>query len=258
MEEGRKRENMQELTLEELLAAGAHFGHKVSRWNPKMAPYIFTVRNKFHVIDLEKTRQKISEAQDYVVNLVKGGGTVLFVGTKRQARTIIKKQAIACGMPFVVTRWLGGTLTNFRTIQRSIKKLASREELLASEKVKNYTKKERLMMQREVAKSKLLFEGIRDLKKLPDAIFVIDTNGENIAVREAGDCGIKIIGIVDTNSDPSVIDFPIPANDDAIKTLEIIIKSIAAAVEKGRPTAGPGETDQAKTDDQSKGADQKT
>jgi small subunit ribosomal protein S2 len=228
---------MPNITLEDLLAAGAHFGHKVSRWNPKMAPYIFAVRNKFHIIDLEKTHEALVKAQNFVRDAVKSGGTVLFVGTKKQARDIVKKHSLACNMPFVVTRWLGGTLTNFKTIQRSIRKLAQLESLLAGPEVVKYTKKERLMMEREVAKNTLLFEGIRNLKRIPEVIFVFDTITDIIAVKEAKVCRVKLVGIVDTNADPKNIDYPIPCNDDALKALDIIGGAIAEAINEGRAGA---------------------
>ncbi len=223
------------LTLEGLLKAGAHFGHKVSRWNPKMSPYIFTVRNRFHIINLEETLSALNRARAFVQEVVKSGGTVLFVGTKRQARPIVRQQAQACGMPFVVTRWLGGTMTNFKTIQRSIRKIGQIEETLGGSGIANYTKKERLMMERELKKSNVLFEGIRSLKKLPEVIFVVDTNADKIAVREARQMGVKVIAVVDTNSDPTGIDYPIPANDDAITTLALITQSISAAIKHVRP-----------------------
>lgn len=228
-----------DLTLEQLLQAGAHFGHKASRWNPKMAPFIFTTRNKFHIIDLEKTFKKIRQAQEFAASIVKSGGVVLFVGTKRQSKDIIKKYALESDMPYVSERWLGGTLTNFKTIQRSIRKMKGLEELLASDKIKNYTKKEQLMMAREHKKSILLFEGIRKLKKLPEAVFVVDTDDEKIAVREAKITGVKVIGLTDTNSDPEQIDYLIPANDDAGKTIELITKCIAEACKNN---AKPAET----------------
>jgi len=218
------------LSLEGLLKAGAHFGHKSSRWNPKMAPFIFTVRNRFHIIDLEKTLQKIREAQAFVREVVKSGGSVLFVGTKRQAKHIVKQAALDAGMPYVDERWLGGTLTNFKTIQKSIRKMSDLENILGGPRVSNYTKKERLMMERELQKSRLLFEGIREMKRLPDAIFVVDTIEENIAVKEAIVSHVKVIGITDSNSDPSQIDYPIPANDDATKTIKLICKAISEAV----------------------------
>jgi len=228
-------------SLEDLLKAGAHFGHKAARWNPKMAPYIFTVRNKFHIIDLEKTRDALIAAQKFVADTVKAGGTVLFVGTKRQARAAVKQYAQACNMPFVVTRWLGGTLTNFRTIQRSIRKMSKLEEILGGPQASRYTKKERLMMQREYAKSTILFEGLRNMKKIPEAVFVVDTISDVIAVREARAMKVKVIGTLDTNSEPALVDYPIPANDDAIKSIELITKAIAEAVKEGRgePQAAP-------------------
>jgi len=216
-------------TLEELLGVGAHFGHRVSRWNPKMAPYIFTTRNKFHIIDLDKTLEKLKTAADYVSDVVSGGGLVLFVGTKRQAKPIIKKYAKEAGMPFVAERWLGGSLTNFKTIQRSIRKLDDLEKLVESPEIENYTKKERLMMEREINKNRILFEGIRNLKKLPDALFVLDSNIDKIAVEEARVVGVPVIGIADTNSDPGAFSCLIPANDDSIKTLDLITKIIGEA-----------------------------
>lgn len=217
-------------TLEELLAAGAHFGHRVSRWNPKMAPYIFTTKNRFHIIDLDKTLGKLKQAEEFVSSVAKRGGIILFVGTKRQAKDIIRTQAKAAGMPYVSERWLGGTLTNFKTIQRSIKKLFSREELLKSSRIDSYTKKERLMIEREVAKNTVLFEGIRDMKKLPDAMFVVDSNADKIAVQEARLTGVPVIAITDTNVDPALIDYLIPANDDAMKTIELITSRISGAI----------------------------
>ncbi|PIR96760.1 MAG: 30S ribosomal protein S2 [Candidatus Doudnabacteria bacterium CG10_big_fil_rev_8_21_14_0_10_41_10] len=238
---------MSELTLEELLKAGAHFGHRASRWNPKMASYIFTTRNKFHIIDLEKTYQKIKQAQDYITETVGSGGKILFVGTKKQSKALVKKHAQACGMPYVTERWLGGTLTNFRTIQRSIKKMSSIEELLKSDRIKNYTKKEQLMMKREMDKSILLFEGVRDMKKPPEAVFVVDTGDEVIAVREAHTTGVKVIGITDTSGDPSMIDFIIPANDDASKAIDLITGYIADAVNKGKAGDGKKEINKIKS-----------
>lgn len=230
---------MKEITLEELLKAGAHFGHRASRWNPKMAPYIFTTRNKFHIIDLEKTKSKIQKAQDFVSGIAKSGGIVLFVGTKKQARPVVKKYAEAARMPYVTERWLGGTLTNFKTIQKSIKKMAFLEGLLGSERIKNYTKKEQLMMKREYDKSMNLFAGIRNMKCLPDAIFVAAADDEKIAVREARDTGVKVVGVTDTNSDPSQVDFIIPANDDATKTVELITACISGAIATAKVSSTP-------------------
>lgn len=226
---------MKDISLSDLLKSGAHFGHQTSRWNPKMAPFIFTVRNNIHILDLAKTRQKLLEAMNFAKDLASKGGTILFVATKRQAKEHVRQAAIACGMPYVVTRWLGGTFTNFRTIQKTIKKMERYENLKASgELEKNYTKKERLLIERELVKMKVLFEGIKDLRKLPEAIVAFDINYDEIAVTEARKSKVKIIGIVDTNSNPEGIDYPIPSNDDAIKAIELIAHALSEAVQEGR------------------------
>jgi len=226
---------MKEISLSELLKSGAHFGHQTSRWNPKMAPFIFTVRNNIHILDLAKTRQKLMDAMAFAKELASKGGTILFVATKRQAKEQVRQAAIAAGMPYVVTRWLGGTFTNFRTIQKTIKKMERYENLKASgELEKNYTKKERLMIDRELAKMKILFEGIKDLRKLPEAIVVFDINYDEIAVTEARKSKVKIIGVVDTNSNPEGIDYPIPSNDDAIKAIGLMATAISEAIQEGK------------------------
>lgn len=226
---------MKEIELSELLRTGAHFGHQTSRWNPKMAPFIFTVRNNIHIFDLAKTKEKLLAAMEFAKETAGKGGTVLFVGTKRQAKEVVKKAALSCGMPYVVTRWLGGTFTNFRTIQKTIKKMERYENLKATgELQKNYTKKERLLIERELEKMRVLFEGIKDLRKLPEAIAVFSVNYDEIAVKEAKKSKVKIIGVVDTNSDPENIDYVIPCNDDAIKALELVAALIADAVKEGK------------------------
>ena len=222
-------------TLEELLTAGVHFGHLSSRWTPKMERYIFTTRNRIHVIDLEKTLEKLKTALDYARGVAKNGGTVLFVGTKRQAKDQVKKAAQAAGMPFVTIRWLGGTFTNFKTIQKTIKKLERLQKLKVSPDFETkYIKKERLLIEREIAKLENLFEGIKDMKKLPEAIFAVDINHDKIAVTEAQKTGIKVIGLVDTNSDPEGIDYAIPSNDDSIKAITLMADAVAAAVNEGK------------------------
>lgn len=222
-------------SLEELLKAGAHFGHVSSRWNPKMKPFIFTTQNKIHVINLEKTLESLGRALDFVKSLAAGGGTILFVGTKRQAKEEVKKAAISCGMPYVTVRWLGGTFTNFKTIQKTIKKLEKLQKLrTASDFEQKYTKKERLLLEREIEKLINLFSGIKNLKKLPEAIFVVDINHDEIAVSEARATGIKVVGLVDTNSDPELVDYPIPSNDDAIKAITLMTELAAQAVNEGR------------------------
>ncbi len=234
---------MKDIELSELLKSGAHFGHQTSRWNPKMAAYIFAVRNNIHIMDLAKTRAKLIEASAFVKEVAAKGGLVLFVGTKRQSKTAVKAAAEAAGMPYVVTRWLGGTFTNFRTIQKSIKKMERFETLKATgEMERNYTKKERLLMERELIKMRTLFEGIKDMRKLPEAIVVFDVKHDEIALVEAQKSGVKIVGVVDTNSSPENIQYIIPANDDAIKAIEFVANTLSEAVSEGKknfvPTAG--------------------
>jgi len=226
---------MKDVSLLELLKSGAHFGHTTSRWNPKMKPYIFTVRNNIHILDLEKTKAALIKATKFAGELSAKGGTLLFVGTKRQSKELVKQAAIACAMPYVNVRWLGGTFTNFKTIQRTIRKMEKLESMkLSGELQSHYTKKERLMIEREIEKLKKLFEGIQNMKKLPDAIFVTDVKHDAIAVTEAQKSKVKIIGLVDTNCSPEKIDYVIPCNDDATKAIEIMCTAISEAVSEGR------------------------
>jgi small subunit ribosomal protein S2 len=233
---------MKDVTLLELLKSGAHFGHKTSRWNPKMKPFIFTVRNDIHILDLEKTRQGLLKAASFASDLASKGGMILFVGTKRQARDIVRQSAEAAEVPYVTVRWLGGTFTNFKTIQRTIRKLEKLQELKASGELETrYTKKERLLIQREILKLTKLFEGIKNLKRLPDAIFVTDVNYDEIAVKEARKSGVKIIGVVDSNSSPEGVDYVIPCNDDATQAIALVCQVMSEAVTDGKnrfvPTA---------------------
>src|SRR3990167_1608010 len=225
---------MQPIALMDMLKVGVHFGHKKSLWNPKMATYIFTTRNGIHILDLEKSRQKLIEAINFAKDIASRGGVILFVGTKRQAKEEVKKAAESCGMPYVTTRWLGGTFTNFRTIQRTIKKMERYEKMIADGEIKKYTKKEQLMIAREVEKMKTFFSGIKDMKKLPEAIFVLDTKYDHIPVEEAKLSKVKIIGLVDTNSDPTKIDYMIPSNDDAIKVISFMAQTMSEAIQDGR------------------------
>lgn len=226
---------MKSPNLDELVSAGVHFGHQSSRWNPKMEPFIFTTRNKIHIVDLEKTQAQLKKALDYVQKLASEGKTILFVGTKRQAKPVIEKAARDCGMPFVSVRWLGGTFTNYKTIQKTVKKLERLESQKESEDFElKYTKKERLTIEREIAKLKNLFEGIEDMKGIPEAIFVVDINHEKIAVTEAKQRDVKVVALVDTNSDPDVVDYLIPGNDDAIKSIELVTNLIAEAIKEGK------------------------
>jgi small subunit ribosomal protein S2 len=228
---------MKAITLMDMLKAGVHFGHKTSLWNPKMAGYIYTQRNNIHILDLEKTKTKLAQALNFAKEVASRGGTVLFVGTKRQAKSVVRTAAESAGMPYVVTRWLGGTFTNFRTIQRTIKKMERYEKMIADGEIKKYTKKEQLMIAREVEKMKQFFSGIKDMKKLPDAIFVLDVKYDHIPVEEAKQSKVKVIGLVDTNSDPSMIDYVIPSNDDAIKVIEFMANAMADAVLDGKRSA---------------------
>lgn len=225
---------MRNISLMEMLKAGVHFGHKKSLWNPKMASYIFTTRNNIHILDLEKTKQKLNEALNFAKETASKGGTILFVGTKRQAKEEVRKAAESCAMPYVVTRWLGGTFTNFRTIQRTIKKMEKLEKMMESGEIKKYTKKEQLMIGREVEKMKTFFSGIKDMKKLPEAIFVLDAKYDHIPVEEARQSKVKVIGLVDTNSDPTKVDYIIPSNDDAIKVIIFMAEIMAEAINEGR------------------------
>ncbi len=228
---------MKEVTLLDLLKSGAHFGHTTSRWNPKMKPFIFSTRNNIHILDLEQTKKALEKAAKFASDLARTGGTLLFVGTKRQSKEIVKNAAVACGMPYVNVRWLGGTFTNFKTIQKTIRKLEKLENLKASGELESrYTKKERLLIEREIEKLKKLFEGIQSMKKLPEAIFATDVKHDAIAVKEAQKSKVKIIGLIDTNCSPDKIDYPIPSNDDATKVIELMTGVMSEAVSEGRST----------------------
>ncbi len=224
---------MKEISLLELLQSGAHFGHKTSRWNPKMKPYIFTVRNDIHILDLEKTRKALSEAIEFAGNIAQTGGTILFIGTKRQARSIIEKQAKVAGQPYINVRWLGGTFTNFKTIQKTVRKLEKLQELKTSGQLESrYTKKERLMVEREIEKLEKLFTGMKDMKRIPQAVFIADINYDDIALAEARKMKVPIIAIVDTNSNPDGVDYAIPCNDDATAAIDLVTSTIAQAVKE--------------------------
>lgn len=225
---------MSVVSMKQLLEAGVHFGHQTSRWNPKMARFIFTERNGIYIIDLQKTVQKVDEAYEFVRDLAAKGESVLFVGTKKQAQNSIREEAERCNQFYVNERWLGGMLTNFRTIQTRIARLKELEAMFEDGTVEQYTKKEAMLMQRELQKLEKNLGGIKDMKKLPGAIFVVDSKKEEIAVKEARKLGIPVIATVDTNCDPDVIDFPIPANDDAIRAVKLLTSKIADAVLEGR------------------------
>ncbi|HET9460076.1 MAG TPA: 30S ribosomal protein S2 [Sphingomicrobium sp.] len=221
------------VTMQQLLEAGAHFGHQTHRWNPRMKPYIFGDRNGVHIIDLSQTVPLFARALDFVQQTVARGGKVLFVGTKRQAQDAIAESAQACGQHFVNHRWLGGMLTNWKTISNSIKRLKTLEEQLSGDTA-GLTKKEVLQLTRERDKLEKSLGGIRDMGGLPDVMFVIDTNKEELAVKEANVLGIPVVAILDSNSDPSGIAFPVPANDDASRAIRLYCDSVAGAVNSGR------------------------
>lgn len=229
-------------TLEELLKSGAHFGHKVSKWHPKMAPYIYGNKNSVHVINLEQTVKCLKKALDYVKTLASQGKIILFVATKEQAKDITKKIAENCGMPYVSEHWIGGMLTNFKELQKRVKHLIKLEEDKARGKLQKYTKKEQLDFNVEIEKLNKMFGGVKKMEKAPDVIFVVDIKREKTAIREAVRKKIPIIAILDTNVNPESIAYPIPANDDALKSLEIIITTIGDAVKEGRAEAGKSES----------------
>ena len=224
---------MARTTYQDLLDAGVHFGHLTRKWNPKMASYIFMERNGIHIIDLNKTLAKIEEAAAAIKQIVKSGRKILFVATKKQAKEIVSEQAKKVNMPYVTERWLGGMLTNFSTVRKSIKKMANIDKLTKDGTYAILSKKELLMIQRERVKLETLLGGIADLNRLPAAIFLIDVKKEHIAVTEALNLNIPTFAMVDTNSDPSNIDFPIPANDDATKSISLITNIIVKAIEEG-------------------------
>ena len=217
-------------SMKQLLEAGVHFGHQTRRWNPKMAPYIFTHRNGIHIIDLQKTVGMIDDAYNEISNVVKNGGTVLFVGTKKQAQDSIAAEAERCGMYYVNERWLGGMLTNFRTIRSRIERLKKIEKMEADGIFDVLPKKEVLKLKKEQEKLQRNLGGIKEMKKIPDAIFIVDPSKERICVQEAHALGIELIGIADTNCDPDELDYIIPGNDDAIRAVKLILSTMADAV----------------------------
>ncbi|CUA82845.1 MULTISPECIES: 30S ribosomal protein S2 [Gulbenkiania] len=222
------------VTMRQMLEAGVHFGHQTRFWNPKMNPFIFGSRNKIHIINLEKTLPMFVEAQEYVRRLAANKGTILFVGTKRQAREIVREEATRAGSPFVDHRWLGGMLTNYKTVKQSIKRLEEKRAILESAGDTGYNKKELLDLQREVEKLERSLGGIKDMKGLPDALFVIDTGYQKGAIVEAKKLGIPVIGVVDTNNSPEGIDYIIPGNDDSSRAIRLYARGIADAVLEGR------------------------
>ncbi|WP_455200720.1 30S ribosomal protein S2 [Kaarinaea lacus] len=227
---------MAAVTMREMLAAGVHFGHQARFWNPKMSPFIFGERDKIHIINLEKTLPRFNDAVNFVGKMASKKGNILFVGTKRAARNIVKEEAERCDMPYVNHRWLGGMLTNFHTVKQSIKRLKELETMATDGSFAKLAKKEALMLTREMEKLDRSLGGIKDMAKLPDALFVVDVGHEKIAIREAVKLGIPVIGIVDTNNSPEGVDYVIPGNDDAMRAIRLYVSAIADAVNDASPS----------------------
>jgi small subunit ribosomal protein S2 len=248
----------------DLLDAGVHFGHLTRKWDPRMAPYIFMEKNGIHIIDLNKTLESLEQASNALGNIVRSGRKVMFVATKKQAKDIVVEEAKRLNMPYVTERWLGGMLTNFATIRKSLKKMTSIDRLMKEESYTNLAKRERLMITREKEKLERILGGIADLTRLPAALFVVDVKREHIAIKEAQKLNIPVFAMIDTNSDPTNIDYPIPANDDAFKSIDIITKQISSVIEqalmerkKDKDEANRKEEEDAKRklDEQAEGAD---
>lgn len=240
---------MQTPSHKELLDAGCHFGHMKRKWNPKMSPYIFMERKGIHVIDLNRTIEGLETAGKALRQMAKSGKKIMFVGTKKQAREIIAEAAESVGMPYVTDRWLGGMMTNFSTIRQSIRKMQKIQSMLNDGSLDNITKKERLTMTRTHTKLDRVFGGMAQLNRLPNALLILDINHEHLAVAEATRLGVKTIGIVDTNSDPNKVDFAIPANDDASKSIKIIADYLVQAIREGLDERNQGKDEKAKTEE---------
>lgn len=228
---------MSQVTMRQMLEAGVHFGHQTRYWDPRMAPYIFGARGKIHIINLETTLPLFSEAMGFISKLAARRGTILFVGTKRSAREAIQEEAIRCGMPYVSQRWLGGMLTNFRTVKQSVSRLKELEQMETDGSMERFVKHEALQLRRERDKLNASLGGIKDMPALPDCLFVIDIGHENIAVAEAKKLGIPVVAVVDTNYNPALVDYAIPGNDDAIRAVQLYARAAADAVLEGKATA---------------------
>ncbi|HEY3966085.1 MAG TPA: 30S ribosomal protein S2 [Planctomycetaceae bacterium] len=227
---------MAEIVVKEFLDSGVHFGHRASRWNPKMRPYIYARRNQIHIIDLKETLRGLIRAKKYLSKVVSQGSLVLFVGTKRQAAEPVEAAAKKCGMPYVNERWLGGTLTNFRTIRSRLKRLEELESIEANGLLPTFSKKRQSTLNRERKKIFTNLSGIREMNRLPEALIIIDPRREGIAVKEARLLGVKVVALIDTDSDPDVVDLPIPGNDDSIRSIDLVLSHISDAVIEGKAT----------------------
>ncbi len=225
---------MSYVTMKELLEAGVHFGHQTKRWNPKMKPFIFAARKDIHIIDLQKTIVYFDKAYEFLEDLAAGGKTVLFVCTKKQGKEEIREAAQSCNMPYVNEKWLGGLLTNFTTIQKSVAKLERLEEMEETGEIEAYTKKEQKILRKRKEKLQRYLTGIREMRSIPDALLIIDVKREELAVKEANKLGIPIVALVDTNCDPDLIDFVIPGNDDAIRSIKLVASKLAEAIKNGQ------------------------
>jgi len=226
--------------VKDMIEAGVHFGHRTSLWNPKMAPYIFGKKNQIHILDIRETLRGLLRAKKYLSQVAAGGSLILFVGTKRQAGEAVEEQSLRCGMPFVSERWLGGTLTNFRTIRSRLTRLEELEELRGGERINDYSKKMQSSLNREYRKMYRNLNGLRTMNRLPEAMFIVDPGKERNAVREAKRLGVTTVALIDTDSDPGLIDLPIPGNDDGIRSVELIMRELADAVLAGKGQAQTG------------------
>ena len=224
---------MSKIEYKDLLDAGVHFGHLTRKWDPRMSPYIFMEKNGIHIIDLNKTLACLEEASNAIKQIVRSGKKIMFVATKKQAKDLVAAEAQRLNMPYVTERWLGGMLTNFATIRKSLKKMSSLEKLMKEDGYKNLAKKERLMVTRQKEKMETILGGIADLSRLPAALFIVDIKREHIAIAEAQKLGIPVFALVDTNSNPNEVEFPIPANDDAFKSVSLLVHAFGAAIEEG-------------------------
>jgi len=238
---------MAKVGLKDLLEAGVHFGHQTRKWNPKMKPYIFIARGGIYIIDLQRTLRQLNKATAFLKTVAAKGGSVMFVGTKKQAKVAIKEYAERVNSPYVIERWLGGMLTNYQTIYKSVQKLDEIEAMMNDGRIENFSKKEQLEFSRKFEKLNTNLGGIRKMKGLPSAVFVVDTAEEETAVKEARKLGIPVIGIVDTNCDPTLVDFPIPGNDDAIRAITLFTRAMADAIEEGRSQTAEGAVEMAET-----------
>lgn len=229
-----KEKSELKIELKDLLDAGCHFGHQAQRWNPKMKPYLYGVRDRVHIFDLLKTKEGLEKAAAFAKATAGRGGKIVFVGTKRQAQEIVKQQATKTGMPYIAERWLGGTITNWEQIKKSVEKLKDLKAKKQAGEFKKYTKKENILIDREISRLERFFGGLVDLEEPPEAIFVVDVKKEVAAVKEAARKGIPVIAIVDSNSDPDLVDWVIPANDDAVGAIKLIVQTIGEAAKEGR------------------------